>query len=92
MKKSIGIFVVASIVLFSNRLLAQEVSPKPGCNIKGNLSLVRKGNKFAHIPEKKLYHLPGMKDYEGTLINRPGEKWFCSESEAIANGWKKAPR
>jgi hypothetical protein len=34
-----------------------------------------------------------MEDYENTIIDpMKGEKWFCTESEAIANGWKKAPR
>lgn len=57
---------------------------KPGCNIKGNISL-NSGNK--------IYHLPGMEDYESTIIDpTKGEKWFCTESEAIANGWRKAPR
>ena len=75
--------VVGGIALFSNRLLSQNITPKPGCNIKGNIS-IDTGNK--------LYHLPGMKDYEITIISRTGERWFCTESEAIASGWKKAPR
>ena len=83
MKALIPMIVVGGIALFSNRLLSQNITPKPGCNIKGNISLDT-GNK--------LYHLPGMKDYEITIISRTGERWFCTESEAIANGWKKAPR
>lgn len=54
------------------------------CNIKGNISM-KTGSK--------IYHLPGMKYYESTVINpASGERWFCTESEAIANGWRKAPR
>ena len=54
------------------------------CNIKGNISV---------STERKLYHLPGMEDYATTNINESkGERWFCSESDAIANGWSKAPR
>lgn len=57
---------------------------KPGCTIKGNIS-IDTGNK--------VYHLPRMEDYESTLIAPArGERWFCTESEAIANGWHKAPR
>lgn len=57
---------------------------KPECNIKGNISMDN-GNK--------LYHVPGMEDYESTVIDpAKGERWFCTESEAIANGWRKAPR
>ncbi|MCD8486031.1 MAG: cold shock domain-containing protein [Desertifilum sp.] len=86
----IGIGIVAVIVFvmteFSNRDSPPLITSitKPGCIIKGNIS-INSGNK--------LYHLPGMEDYESTLINlSKGEKWFCSESEAIASGWRKAPR
>jgi len=54
------------------------------CNIKGNIS-ISTGNR--------LYHVAGMEDYEGTLIHLDkGERWFCSESEAIAAGWRRAPK
>jgi hypothetical protein len=84
MKTLIQVIVIGGIALFSNRLLAQNISPKPGCDIKGNISWGTKN---------KLYHLPGMKDYKITKIDlTKGEQWFCTESEAIANGWKKAPK
>ena len=55
----------------------------PTCTIKGNIS-VSSG--------KKWYHLPGMEDYATTTIHPDeGERWFCSEQEAIAAGWTKAP-
>lgn len=54
------------------------------CKIKGNIS---------QNNGKKYYHLEGMEDYESTVINpQYGEKWFCTEEEAIRNGWAKAPR
>ena len=57
---------------------------QPGCVIKGNISIAT---------GKKLYHLPGMEDYGSTVIDpAAGEKWFCTESEAISNGWNRAPR
>lgn len=57
---------------------------KPGCNIKGNIS-INTGNK--------VYHVPGMEDYESTIIDiAKGERWFCTESEAISSGWTRAPR
>ena len=57
---------------------------KPGCKIKGNISITT---------GDKLYHLPGMEDYESTRISpQHGERWFCTEQEAIAAGWRKAPR
>lgn len=57
---------------------------KPGCTIKGNISK-DSGNK--------IFHLPGMKDYDSTVISpEKGERWFCTEAEAISKGWRKAPR
>ncbi len=57
---------------------------KPGCNVKGNISM-NSGNK--------IYHLPGMEDYQSTVIDTSqGERWFCTEAEAINSGWRKAPR
>lgn len=54
----------------------------PGCNIKGNISF---------NSDEKIYHVPGQEYYDETII-RPdyGERWFCTEAEAIANGWRKA--
>lgn len=52
------------------------------CRIKGNISA--KG--------ERIYHVPGSRHYERTVLNEAaGERWFCSESEAIAAGWR-APR
>lgn len=49
-----------------------------GCAIKGNIS--RSG---------RIYHLPGSRDYDRTRINtKKGERWFCSEAEALAAGWR----
>lgn len=57
---------------------------KPRCTVKGNISIET---------NNKIYHLPDMEDYESTVIDQSkGEKWFCTESEAISNGWSKAPR
>jgi endonuclease YncB( thermonuclease family) len=52
------------------------------CRIKGNINA--KGDR--------IFHVPGSRDYERTKINAgTGKRWFCSESEAIAAGWR-APR
>lgn len=56
----------------------------PDCKIKGNIS---------QNSGKKYYHIEGMEDYESTVIDpQYGEKWFCTEDEAIRNGWTKAPK
>jgi len=58
------------------------VSSKPGCDIKGNISL-RKG--------ERIYHLPGQRYYSKTVISpEKGERWFCTEEEDEANRWRRA--
>lgn len=56
----------------------------PGCDIKGNISI---------STGEKIFHVPGNEFYEQTVISPDfGERWFCTEEEAIANGWRKARR
>lgn len=58
------------------------VTPPPGCVIKGNIS---------SSSGEKIYHVPGQRYYEQTRIDpEKGERWFCTEEEAIANGWRKS--
>jgi micrococcal nuclease len=58
-------------------------TPPQGCTIKGNISSSR----------EKIYHMPGQQDYNKTIIDpTKGERWFCTEQEAINNGWRKAKR
>ena len=57
----------------------QQDAPE-GCAIKGNIS----GNG-------RLYHLPGSRAYGATVVSTAkGERWFCSEDQALAAGWVKA--
>jgi hypothetical protein len=68
---------------FANAKYSGSTQKGP-CNIKGNVSY----NK-----DRKIYHVPGQKDYINTVISsQRGERWFCSEADARANGWKKAGR
>lgn len=54
------------------------------CKIKGNIS---------YKTGEKIYHTPGQRDYDGTVIDTSdGERWFCSETEAVNAGWRKAKR
>lgn len=57
------------------------VSNQTDCPIKGNIS----------SSGEKIYHLPGQRYYDKTTIDKSkGERWFCSEEEAISSGWRKA--
>ena len=69
-----------AIVRAQKRASTQTPPPQAGCVIKGNISA--RGH---------LYHLPGMRSYAATRINtRKGERWFCSQAQARAAGWRRA--
>ena len=54
-----------------------------GCRIKGNVG--RDG--------RRVYHVPGGQYYDRTRIDASrGERWFCSEGEARAAGWRRSRR
>ena len=41
----------------------------------------------------RVYHAPGGQYYDRTQIDTSrGERWFCSESEARAAGWRRSKR
>ena len=50
--------------------------PSCGCVIKGNIN-----------DGKKIYHCPNSPVYDSVKINRPGERYFCTEQEAIEAGF-----
>ena len=55
--------------------------PPAECLVKGNIN-----SKWEHI-----YHMPGQRYYDKTQIDgSKGERWFCSEQEAVGAGWRKA--
>ncbi|MCV6593753.1 MAG: thermonuclease family protein [Silicimonas sp.] len=61
-----------------NRWQAAAQSAPDGCPIKGNIS--RNG---------RIYHAPWSPWYARTRISpEKGERWFCSEAEALAAGWR----
>ncbi len=69
---------LALLAVATTTLSAQEGS---ACNIKGNIN----------TRGEKIYHVPGQKYYDETRISAShGERWFCSEQEARAAGWRKA--
>jgi len=58
----------------------ETAAPDAGCNIKGNIS-----------SNGRIYHLPQNRHYAETRIDTSrGERWFCSEAEGRAAGWRAA--
>jgi endonuclease YncB( thermonuclease family) len=65
------------------RLASEAANDNRECPIKGNIG--RGGTR--------IYHMPGGSYYARTKINEAkGERWFCSEDEAVAAGWRKSKR
>lgn len=55
--------------------------PEYGCQIKGNLDRL----------DKRWYHLPSDRHHKQAVVNlENGDRWFCSEEEAQAAGFKRA--
>lgn len=55
-------------------------SPSCGCVIKGNIN----------SDGEKIYHCPNSPNYDETRINKTGERYFCTEEDAIAAGFRKS--
>ena len=61
----------------------EDNSSPRACRIKGNVA--RDG--------ERIYHVPGGKYYDRTRIDpEKGERWFCTEAEAGAAGWRRSRR
>ena len=78
-----GDFVEPSRWRRGERLEATAGVAAGDCRIKGNIS--RKGTR--------IYHVRGGAFYARTRIDTAkGERWFCSEAQARAAGWRRAKR
>ena len=65
------------------RLISETMSSNTDCLIKGNIS----------SSGERIYHVPGGQYYNKTKITiSKGEKWFCSENDALASGWRRSMR
>lgn len=79
--------VLAACLAISQTAAASQTGtdardPDRDCTIKGNIS-----------PDGMIYHMPGQRDYSRTRISeKNGERWFCTEDEAVAAGWRRATR
>jgi endonuclease YncB( thermonuclease family) len=60
--------------------ISAQVPPSAECAIKGNVN--RNG--------ERIYFVPGNSAYGKVLMDKDlGERWFCTEAEAEAAGWRK---
>lgn len=62
--------------------LWSDCAPGPeGCIVKGNISRL----------DVRWYHLPEFRHYGQTIINlKSGDRWFCTEEDAIKAGFQRA--
>lgn len=90
-RQRVGLVVLAGALLALGTRFCSSTRPgivesitQPDCLVKGNVSM---------NSGMKLYHVPGMEDYVNTRIDpEKGERWFCTEQEALSAGWVRAPR
>lgn len=78
-------FVVPSEWRQGARLPVETLPAEPSglCAVKGSLT----------AEGERLYHLPGGAFYPDAPVDPArGERWFCSEAEAQAAGWRRSPR
>jgi phosphatidylserine/phosphatidylglycerophosphate/cardiolipin synthase-like enzyme len=70
--------------VFASRSIASntaKATAPANCEIKGNIN--RNG--------ERIFHKPGETFYDRVKVDQSaGERWFCSEQEAIAAGWRHA--
>ena len=81
----VGAFMIGAAGYYSaGDLVAQVASAAKKCNIKGNISINSR---------ERIYHVPGQEYYAATKISSQyGERWFCSEEDARAAGWRRASK
>ncbi len=71
---------------------AATATPMPVATATAIVECIIKGN-ISYNTGERIYHVPGGNYYDATVINTgQGERWFCSEAEAQAAGWRKSKR
>lgn len=84
LRKFAATAIIAGLLGYSaiGNLPALLAASASGCEIKGNISM---------NTGERIFHVPGQEHYSETRISLAhGERWFCSEAEARAAGWRKA--
>jgi micrococcal nuclease len=60
------------------------------CDYSSTGEPVIKGN-ISTTTGEKIYHVPGGEFYDKTVIDEAsGERWFCTEQEAMEAGWRRS--
>ena len=60
------------------------------CDYSGTGQRLIKGN-ISQSTGEKIYHVPSGEFYDKTVIDEAaGERWFCTEQEALAAGWRRS--
>lgn len=80
--------------LWGEACATPEASSAAGgpCDYSGTTEAVIKGNISLSTGEK-IYHVPGGEYYDQTVVDEAkGERWFCTETQAVAAGWRKSKR
>lgn len=81
-RMAVGVGMVIAMLVAVNLGLLDTVTGGD-CRIKGNISW----------GGERIYHVPGGKYYDATQIaTGKGERWFCTEAEARAAGWRRSRR
>ncbi|MCH8205920.1 MAG: thermonuclease family protein [Chloroflexi bacterium] len=62
------------------------------CDFSGTSDPVIKGNVDS-LTGERAYHVPGGLFYTTTVVDEDqGDRWFCTEDEAVAAGWHRSKR
>jgi len=79
----------ASLGLWGPACIPTPVAPGV-CDYSGTDQPVIKGN-ISRDTGEKIYHVPGGDYYDKTVIDESaGERWFCTEQQAVAAGWRRS--
>lgn len=84
--------ITPSVEPFTGGTLPSLPGNASTCEFSGTPQSVIKGNVDARTGDR-IYYVPGSLFYSTTEVTRSeGDRWFCTEAQAVASGWKKSKR
>ena len=78
-----GEFIAPSLWRLGARLPFESLQPAEAtdCYIKGNINAAG----------ERIFHVPGGRFYAATRLDEAaGERWFCTEEQALGAGWRRS--